>query len=122
MPVSKSPILGTGVDIIEVSRIEAAIERWGEHFLNHVFCPEEIEYAQTHKFPSQHFAARFAAKEAILKAIGDNAHVSWKDMKIVNDKHGRPVCIYADKKFKNKILISVSHTKRYAVASAIITS
>ena len=117
-----SKIIGTGIDIIEVARINSAIQRWGKHFLNHVFCPEEIEYAKNHKFPSQHFAARFAAKEAILKAIGDNAHVNWKDMKIVNDKHGRPVCKYADKKFKSKILISISHTKRYAVASAIITT
>lgn len=115
-------VLGIGTDIIEVSRIETAIERWGNHFLNHVFCKEEIEYARRHKFPSQHFAARFAAKEAILKAFGDNAHVSWKDMKILNDEHGRPVCVYADKNFKNKILISISHTKRYAVASAIITT
>lgn len=122
MPLMSNNILGIGVDIIEVSRIEQAIERWGDHFLKHVFCDEEIEYARKHKFPSQHFAARFAAKEAILKAIGDNAHVSWKDMKIINDQHGRPVCVYADKKFKKKILISISHTKRYAVANAIITS
>ena len=118
----KASVLGTGIDIIEVSRIERAIERWGNSFLNHVFCKEEIEYAKKHKFPSQHFAARFAAKEAILKAFGDNPHVSWKDMKILNDQHGRPICVYADKKFKKKILISISHTKRYAVANAIITS
>lgn len=115
-------ILGTGIDIIEVARIQKAIERWGEHFLGHVFCPEEIEYANAHRNPAQHYAGRFAAKEAILKAIGDNAHVSWKDMKILNDQHGRPYCEYADRKFKNKILISVSHTENYAAASAIITT
>ncbi|MDP2654500.1 MAG: holo-ACP synthase [Candidatus Omnitrophota bacterium] len=115
-------IRGTGIDIIEITRIEQAIKRWGDHFLAHVFCEEEIEYAQKHKFPSQHFAARFAAKEAVLKAIGDNARVSWKDMKITNDKNGKPVCFYKNKKYSRKIHISISHTKKYAVASAIITT
>lgn len=115
-------IYGTGIDIIEVKRIEQAIKRWGKHFLTHVFNPEEIAYAKKHKFPAQHFAARFAAKEAVLKAFGDNAHISWKDIKVLNDKHGRPTCQYRDKKFKKKILISISHTHTYAVASAIITS
>ena len=115
-------IIGTGIDIVEIKRIREVIKRWGDHFLNHVFCPEEIDYARKHKNSFQHFAARFAAKEAILKAIGDNAHVNWKDMKILNDKHGRPYCVYRDKKFKKKIFVSISHTKTYAVASAIITS
>lgn len=119
---SAASILGTGIDIIEVERIEKAIEQWGKHFLTHVFCPEEIAYADERRNPAQHYAARFAAKEAILKALGDNAHVSWKDMKILNDKNGRPYCEYGDKKFKNKILISISHTENYAVASAIITT
>ena len=115
-------IFGTGIDIIEIERIEKAIKRWGDIFLDHVFLKEEIEYARRHKYPTQHFAARFAAKEAVLKAFGENAHINWKDIKIINDKDGKPHCIYRDKKFKRKILISISHTKNYAVASAIITS
>ncbi len=114
-------ILGTGIDIIEVKRIESAIKRWGDGFLNHVFTREEIAYANKHRYPSQHFAARFAAKEAVLKAIGDNSHVNWKDIQITNDKFGRPLCVYKNKRFKHKILISISHTKNYAVANAIIT-
>ncbi len=114
-------ILGTGIDVVEVGRIAKAIERWGEQFLNHVFTKEEIAYARKHRYPHQHFAARFAAKEAVLKAFGDNAHISWKDISIMNDKYGRPVCHYRKKTFKNKILISLSHTQNYAVASAIIT-
>ena len=114
-------ILGTGIDLIEIGRIKKAIERWGDHFLDHVFCKEEIDYARKQKNPFQHFAARFAAKEAVLKAIGDNAHVNWKDIKILNVETGKPVCIYNEAKFKNKILISISHTDNYAVASAIIT-
>lgn len=122
MPAKNQTILGNGIDIIEIERVEKAIERWGDHFLNHLFCAEEIKYAQRHKNPMQHYAGRFAAKEAILKAIGDNAHVRWKDMKILNDQHGRPFCVYSDKKFKHQILLSISHTENYAVASAIITS
>jgi len=115
-------ILGSGIDIIEVERIAKTIKRWGSGFLNHVFTEEEIAYAKKHRYPAQHFAARFAAKEAVLKALGDNSHVNWKDIKISNDKNGKPICLYADRKFKHKILISISHTKNYAVASAIITS
>lgn len=115
-------IFGTGIDIIEVERITQAIERWGDHFLNHVFTEEEIAYAKRYRYPSQHFAGRFAAKEAVLKAFGKNAHISWKDMVITNDEDGKPICRYRDKKFKKQILVSISHTKNYAVASALITS
>ena len=115
-------ISGTGIDIVEVERIASAIKRWGNGFLNHVFTKEEIAYARKHRYPNQHFAARFAAKEAVLKALGDTAKVSWKDIEISHDKVGRPICIYKNKVFKKKILISLSHTKNYAVASAIITA
>ena len=111
-----------GIDIIEVARIGQAIKRWGDHFLRHIFCDEEIDYSRNQKFPNQHFAARFAAKEAVLKAIGDNGHLSWKDMQIMHDKHGKPYCLLKEKDSKRRISISVSHTKNYAVANAIITS
>jgi holo-[acyl-carrier-protein] synthase len=114
--------VSSGIDIIEVKRIDQAIKRWGDQFLTHVFCDEEIAYAKRQKFPSQHFAARFAAKEAILKAVGDNGHLSWKDMKIIHDKNGKPHCMISDKRFHNRILISMSHTRNYAIANAIITS
>jgi len=114
-------VLGTGIDIIEIVRIEKAIERWGDSFLHHVFHEEEIAYAQKFKNPAQHYAARFAAKEAVFKAIGDNPKITWKDFKIINNEHGQPFCLFNDKKFKHKILISISHSDHYAVASAIIT-
>lgn len=118
----KPIILGTGIDIIEIDRIAKAIKRWGDDFLNHIFTKEEIAYAQKHPLPYQHFAARFAAKEAVLKAFGDNSHIRWKDIKITNDKHGRPICVYKKKDFNKRILISISHARNYAAASAIITS
>ena len=114
-------MLTNGIDIIEVSRIEKAIERWQDHFLNHVFCEEEITYSRNQKFPAQHFAARFAAKEAVLKAIGDNGHLHWKDMKIMHDRHGKPYCVLNDQSFSRSISLSISHTQNYAVASAIIS-
>jgi len=114
-------IIGTGIDIIEIERIQKAIDRWGDNFLRHVFTDEEIEYSKNHKFPTQHFAARFAAKEAVFKAVGDNPHITWKDINVLNDKHGRPCCSLKVKNFRHKIVISLSHTQNYAVASAIIT-
>ena len=108
-------------DIIEIERIEKAVQRWGDSFLKHVFTDAEIAYAKNRRYPNQHFAARFAAKEAVLKAFGDNAHISWKDIEIKNDVNGKPGCIYQGS-FDKKISISISHTENYAVASAIITS
>lgn len=115
-------IIGTGIDIIEVARVQKAIDRWGEDFLKHIFTAEEISYAQKKKFPTQHYAARFAAKEAVYKAFGNNTSLGWKDMTILNDENGKPYCRLKDKTFKNKIAISISHTKNYAVANAIITA
>ncbi len=114
-------VLGIGTDIIEIDRIQNAIQRWGDGFLTHVFNKEEIAYAQKYKFPAPHFAGRFAAKEAIYKAIGNNKNLGWKDIKILNDPDGKPYCVLRDKKYTNKILISISHTRNYAVASAVFT-
>jgi holo-[acyl-carrier protein] synthase len=114
-------IVGTGIDIIEIARLKKALDRWGEDFLKHIFNDEEIEYAKGKKSPVQHYAARFAAKEAVYKAFGDNKTLGWKDMTILNDENGKPYCRLKDKNFKHKILISISHTENYAVASAIIT-
>lgn len=113
-------VLGIGTDIIEIDRVQKAISRWGDGFLSHVFNQEEIEYARKYKFSAPHFAGRFAAKEAVYKAIGNNKTLGWKDIKILNDGDGKPYCVLKDKKFKNKILLSISHTRHYAVASAIV--
>ena len=115
-------IHGTGIDIIEIDRIKKAIDRWGDNFLRHVFNEEEIAYAQSNKNPVQHYAARFAAKEAVFKAFGDKPDIRWKDIKVMNDSYGRPCCIFKDNTLKYKILISLSHTQNYAVANAIITT
>ncbi len=112
-------IIGTGIDIIEIDRIEKAVERWGDVFLKYVLTPGEIEYAQKYKFPFRHYAGRFAAKEAIFKAM-DLPNLSWHDVTIMNDKNGKPVCHFTHKRFKHRVLISISHSRDYAVASAIV--
>jgi holo-[acyl-carrier protein] synthase len=114
-------IIGTGVDITEVTRLRRAIERWGKEFLNRVFTQEELENAKTRGSLYQHLAGRFAAKEAIFKAMGD-AKLSWKDLEILNDKDGKPHCFILNGRSKAiDVHISISHVKNYAVANAIIT-
>jgi len=113
-------ILGIGTDIIEVSRIKKSLERFGDDFLKHILTAEEIAYAKKFKYPYQHYAGRFAAKEAIFKAVGD-PKLSWHDVSIMNDKEGKPVCKHRKSSFKKNILISISHSKNYATAVCIVT-
>ncbi len=114
-------IHGVGTDIVEVDRIRKAVKRWGKRFLQHILTDEEIEFAKRYRFPFEHYAGRFAAKEAIFKAVGD-PKLAWHDITITNDKEGKPVCQHRNKKFKKNILISISHSKEYATAFCIVTS
>ncbi|MFH1654987.1 MAG: holo-ACP synthase [Candidatus Omnitrophota bacterium] len=113
-------IIGSGVDIIEVERVRKAIKKWGDSFLRRVFTDEELSYAKNRRFPYEHLAARFAAKEAVLKAFS-NQKMDFKDIKILNNGDGKPICELKDKRDNIQILLSISHTKDYAVANAIIT-
>ena len=116
----------SGIDIVEVKRVKRLMERWGDRFLHRVFTPWEIAYCKGKSAPEQSLAARFAAKEAILKAAGTglSGGIRWTSMEIVNDKNGRP-SVKLGKRIKDKIgnkkiLISMSHTQEYAVAQAIL--
>ncbi|KPL02073.1 MAG: hypothetical protein AMJ73_09255 [candidate division Zixibacteria bacterium SM1_73] len=115
-----------GIDIVEVKRVKNLMERWGDRFLHRVFTPWEIAYCMGKGSPEQSLAARFAAKEAILKAVGTGLSqgIRWTSMEIVNDRNGRPSVKLGkriqDKIKDKKILISMSHTKKYAVAQAIL--
>jgi holo-[acyl-carrier protein] synthase len=114
-------IIGTGVDITEVSRLKQAVEKWGDDFLNRVFTPQELKNAKDKSSLYQHLAGRFAAKEAVFKALGER-NLSWKDVQIINDKEGKPCCTIFNKRAKDlDVHISISHVKTYAVASALIT-
>jgi holo-[acyl-carrier protein] synthase len=115
-------IIGTGVDITEVTRLRKAVERWGESFLTRIFTRTELQNAKTRVSLYQHLAGRFAAKEAVFKAAGD-VRLNWKDIEIINDKAGKPLCrILNNKGKKINVFVSISHVKSYAVANAIITS
>ena len=115
-----------GIDIIEVSRIKNVIERWGDSFLHRVYTPWEINYCSHKKFPEQSYAARFAAKEAVLKAIGTgyNNGIKWTSVEVVNDELGQPTVRLGEKIQniigKKTIKISMSHTREHAVANAIL--
>ena len=114
-------IIGTGVDITEVRRLRQAVDKWGDEFLNRVFTKEELENAKTRGSLYQHLAGRFAAKEAIFKALG-NAKLGWKEVQILNDKEGKPFCRILSAKGKGvEVHISISHVKSYATAIAIVT-
>lgn len=113
-----------GTDIIEIERIKQSIEKLGENFLNRVFTKKEIEYCESKKKQKyQHYAARFAAKEATFKAISrqidDKYSIKWKDFEIENDEQGRPKINFIQMKLEGveDIDISISHCKNYAVAN-----
>ena len=121
----------TGIDIIEVNRIQEAIEKHGELFLNKVFAEPEIEHCQdTGKMKYQHYAVRFAAKEAVFKAISDLIDYSkediWKNIIIENGKSGKPFVKFSgtldslNVETRGRVIsmdLSLSHIKEYAIAN-----
>jgi holo-[acyl-carrier protein] synthase len=116
---------GLGSDIIEISRMRTSIERHGQHFLNRLFSQKEQDYCYKFQDPAPHFTGKFAAKEAVAKALGTGfgAHLSWHDLEILNNEKGQPHVFFSEAaalRFQNpSILISVSHCTNYAVAVAI---
>jgi holo-[acyl-carrier protein] synthase len=122
-------IIGIGIDIIEVARISASYERFGERFLNRILLPNEIAYCLSHKVPGPFLAARFAAKEAISKAFGTGigAQLSWQDMEVCKKESGEPYVIMhgggqglLHARSAQAVLISLSHTQAHAAAVAIL--
>lgn len=118
-----------GIDIVEIKRLEKTSKKWGKGFLNKVYTPRELAYAKSKRFPYQHLAARFAAKEAIFKALGEveTNFVGWKNVEITNDAYGKPEVVWHGKALATKkrcgirtVVVSLSHTHNYAVASAML--
>src|SRR5215813_9947756 len=103
-------ILSTGVDIIEISRVEETLGRRGERFLTKVFTQEEIAYCEGKASRSASYAVRFAAKEAVMKALGTGwaKGIGFKDIEVVSNDGGR------------SIHVSLSHSRDFAIAQAII--
>ena len=122
-------IFGTGVDIVEVFRMREAIDKWGDNFLKKIFTDREIRYSISKRFSCQHFAARFAAKEAVVKAFGEPKKfpIKWTEIEVVNDDEGKPIIKFhndalklKNKKKIDKVILSMSHSKNYAVANVIL--
>src|SRR6516225_641874 len=122
-------IIGVGIDIIEVVRIESSYARFGERFLKRILLPNEIAYCLSHKAPGPFLAARFAAKEAISKAFGTGigAQLGWHDMEVGRKESGEPFVVLhgaGQKLLQNRggraIHISLSHTQSHATAIAVL--
>ncbi len=122
-------IFGSGVDIVEVFRMEDSIRKWGDGFLKKIFTDKEIEYSNSKRFSCQHFAARFAAKEAVVKAFGEPKKfpIKWTEIEILKDEEGKPIVQFhndalklKNKKKITKVMLSISHSKNYAVANVIL--
>ena len=111
-----------GVDIIDVDRIKSSIEKYQDKFLTKVFSKEEQDYCNSKPNPFIHFSGKFAAKEAVMKAVFNSKKLSsigFKDISIINDKNGAPTVFIHGNSEKN-INISISHTNEQAIAFAIL--
>jgi holo-[acyl-carrier protein] synthase len=121
-------VIGIGTDIVECLRIAQMIERHGELFLMRVYTPHEVDYCSSRKAATQHYAGRWAAKEAVLKALGTGwvRGIGWRDIEIRNDRGGRPqvalgggareVC---ERLGVAQLLVSISHCRTHATACAV---
>ena len=119
--------LNIGNDIIETSRIESLCKKYNNKFKNKVFTQAEIKYCENKGLNKyQSYAARFAAKEAIFKAISANLankyEVTWKDIEIINNKDGKPYATIKNVNFIKDIDITISHVKEYAIATVLVIS
>jgi holo-[acyl-carrier protein] synthase len=121
-------IIGLGVDIAEVPRIQAAIEGRGQRFLDRVFTPNEIAYCERFKNKFERYAGRFAAKEAAMKALGTGWRrgIRWVDLEVVREQSGRPTISLAGEAAKiaaqlgvKRISLSITHTESEALAQVI---
>ena len=122
-------ILGTGVDLAEVPRIRASIERYGEKFIRRIYTPAEIAYVERKANKYQRYAARFAAKEAGMKAIGTGWRrgVTWQDFEVANLPSGKPTLLlhgvaakFAGKLGVKNISLSITHTSELGMAHVIL--
>ena len=124
-------IVGTGIDITEVPRIGESIERFGERFLRRIFTEEEIRYCEAKANRVERYAARFAAKEAAMKALGTgwNFGIRWQDIEVFRPPGSRPSIRFHGKAAEiakrlqmRNVALSLSHTPQQAIASVILES
>ena len=122
-------IVGTGVDLAEVPRIQASIERFGEKFIHRIYTPREIAYVERKANKFERYAARFAAKEAGMKAIGTGWRrgVRWQDFEVANLPSGKPTLLlhgvaakFAEKLGVKNVSLSLTHTRELGMAHVIL--
>jgi holo-[acyl-carrier protein] synthase len=122
-------VLGLGTDLIEIERIEASIDRFGERFLERVFTEGEIAYCRKKKQSSESFAARFAAKEAGAKALGTGISrgVSWTEIEVTRKMGERPMLHFSGRAGElaramgvRKVQLSLSHSRKLAIAIVVV--
>lgn len=121
-------IIGLGTDIVEIERIGKMVERHGENFLNRIYTDDEVKYCQRRKESNQHLAGRWAVKEAVMKVLGTGfiKGIHWRDIEVTSQQSGKPVLVLhggardrADQIGIGQVLISISHCRAYATATAI---
>lgn len=120
-------IIGVGIDIIEIDRIKDSVDKYGKRFLNKIYTNSELDYCMSKSSKYQHLAARFAAKEAVYKALTTGWHevATWQDIEISNEPNGMPVVTLKGKLqsflTKDKSLkISISHSRDYVACMAVV--
>lgn len=123
-------MLGIGVDLVETQRMRGVLSRWGRAFVERVFLPTERSYCEGRPEPPRHYAGRFAIKEAVSKAFGTGIgeHLGWLDIEVIRDPAtGAPSVRLSQKGIRlaarrgvGRILVSLSHTRHYAVAQALL--
>ncbi len=120
-------IYGIGIDLVKIERMKEAHEKWGMKFFERVFTEGEIEYCFQKEVPYPSLAVRFAAKEAIIKAIGSEIAVNMKNVEIISQENGRPLIIVKNEVeafFKAKAIkhchISLSHEREYGIGSVVL--
>lgn len=116
--------ISCGTDIIEIDRVKQSIERYNDTFKHNIYTENEIKYCESHKAQKfQHYAVRFAAKEAIFKSISKklSRNYKWTDFEIINDENGKPEVALKTKIDEiESVDISLSHCKTYAVAMVVV--
>jgi holo-[acyl-carrier protein] synthase len=124
-------VVGVGVDLVHLPRIRAVIDRWSDRFLARVFTESEIAYCRARRDPVQHFAARFAAKEAGLKALGTGLRlgVRWRELEVRRERGEAPVLVLSGRsraiglaRGGDRVLLALTHDGDYAMAQALLIS
>lgn len=122
-------IIATGIDLVEIARVQEALERHGERFRDRVFTEAEIDYCERQALRFASYAARFAAKEAAMKALGTGwaGGVRWRDIEVIRDDAGAPAIQFSGRAFDifteigaRRVHLSISHTDQLAIAQVII--